>query len=197
MKKQLLLLLAILLHLSGGIAQFTNSDLQNKYWTSRNRLKKLFVTARSGPGNGIPTQGIELSGTPDYIYTRQLLASNGTDSLIPDSLWGRNLANIVNTEPIGKIGSDNPIITIGEYLSVLSTEYWLLVYYGKNNSEEMTALKNEIYYALAAVDRLDGTAEPYFKEQLPINYNGFLRRDDVEDFREERVNNYYFQPPVI
>lgn len=89
------------------------------------------------------------------------------------------------------MGCDNPLIMLGEYLSVLSTEYWLMKHYGLQGNEDFLAIKNEIYYALQAIDRLDGTAEPYFNKNFPDQYNGFLRREDSEFDRLKRINTYY------
>jgi hypothetical protein len=87
---------------------------------------------------------------------------------------------------------DNPLIMLGEYLSVLSTEYWLLKHYGLQGTEDFLAVKNEIYYALQAIDRLDGTAERYFDPTVnTLEYNGFLRREDSNFDRLTRVNSYY------
>ncbi|MBL7812743.1 MAG: hypothetical protein JNL57_11015, partial [Bacteroidetes bacterium] len=178
-----------------GFAQTAELELQNKYFTARNRLKRFFVEAGPREGKGIPTQQIKLETAIQYPYTHQILKSNGEDSTIADSLWDKNSKNIVNTEPTGTIIADNPLIIIGEYLSVLSTEYWLMKHYGRTNTEEMTALRNEIYFALGAIDRLDGSAEPYFNDQASLNVNGFLRRDDIEDHREDRINNYQYRRP--
>jgi hypothetical protein len=65
-------------------------------------------------------------------------------------------------------------------------------HYGMQQTEDFLAVKNEIYYALQAIDRLDGTAERYFDPTLnAIEYNGFLRREDSQFDRLKRVNSYY------
>jgi|GEM_PF-2979788 len=189
MKKYLLTF--SLLFLAFGLQAQTLADMQSKYFSARNRYKKWIISHGTAPGNSLPTESIKLRTGIDYIYTHEMLGSNGQDSMIPDSLWATNFNNIWNTEPIGHHGADNPLIELGDYLSVLSTEYWLLKYYGKQNIEEFTATKNEIYYLLAAIDRVDGTAEPYFEEFADKAYNGFLRRDDISDNREDRINDYY------
>ncbi|MBL7812715.1 MAG: hypothetical protein JNL57_10870, partial [Bacteroidetes bacterium] len=179
-------------------AQTAELELQNKYFTARNRLKRFFVEAGPTAGKGIPTQQIKLETAIQYPYTHQILKPNGEDSTVADSLWDKNSTNIVNTEPTGSIIADNPLIIMGEYLSVLSTEYWLMKHYGKTNTEEMTALRNEIYFALGAIDRLDYGAEKYFNPSITQsiqNVNGFLRRDDIEDHREDRINNYQYRRP--
>lgn len=85
---------------------------------------------------------------------------------------------------------------LGEYLQVLSTEYWLLQYYKQTNTESFAAVKNEIYYALTAIDRLDKSCEKYFDKTILTSQNdinGFLRRDDSDFRKVKRVNDYFRQ----
>ncbi len=60
MKYKLLFLLGIFTFIINAHAQ-TEEDLQRKYFTARNRLKKFFVEAGPLPGMSIPTLGINLS----------------------------------------------------------------------------------------------------------------------------------------
>ncbi|MBL7811251.1 MAG: T9SS type A sorting domain-containing protein [Bacteroidetes bacterium] len=180
-----------------AIAQSVDSELENKYFLARNRLKKWFVTAGKQPGNGLLTDNIkfypqswEMEG---YGFNHYYRKPNGTDSLINSSAWNSNLStNKEYTDIIGFSQFDNPLIMAGQYLQLLSTEYWLLKYYGKTGTEEFTACKNEMYYVLQALDRLDGSAEKYFKPLAPTSqFNGFLRRDDSDWDRGNLINNYY------
>lgn len=67
---------------------------------------------------------------------------------------------------------------LGDYMCMLSTEYALLTKQGKNT----TATLNELYYAINAIDRLDGIAEKTFNNNIiNNNYNGFFLRDDVTE----------------
>jgi hypothetical protein len=91
---------------------------------------------------------------------------------------------------------------MGEYMSVLATEYQLL----KNNGQDLSKTLEELYYLLKALSRLDETAEAFIRDNLnpgfpppflnhsyPIvsqqgDLNGFFLRDDVKsDFI---TNNY-------
>jgi hypothetical protein len=192
MKKYFLFILAVFTISSNMAQSFDDEDLQRRYFLSRNRLKKWFVTANSGPGGGYPIENIKLYQEKfNYPFDKVLLKADKTDSAISNSAWNSNFnINSKQTEVSGTMVCDNPLIMLGEYLEVLSTEYWLMKHYGQTETEQFLAVKNEIYYALVAIDRLDGTAEPYFKELEDIKYNGFLRRDDSEFERLRRVNSH-------
>jgi hypothetical protein len=70
-------------------------------------------------------------------------------------------------------------ITLGYYIVVLATEYKLL----KNSDQGIEPTLNELYYALAAINRLDLNAELYLSSgcntATPDDLNGFFLRDDV------------------
>jgi|LakMenE01Jun11ns_1017448.scaffolds.fasta_scaffold9784427_2 hypothetical protein len=193
--KKIILSILFTLQLGSGIAQFSDEDLQRRYFLSRDRLKKWFVSASSSPGGGFPIENIILGdGAFSYPFDRVLLKADGTDSIISNDNWNSNSDNAKNTEASGVMSCDNPLIMLGEYLSVLSTEYWLMKHYGMQQSEDFLAVKNELYYALQAIDRLDGSAEKYFDKSIinsPENLNGFLRREDSQFDRLKRVNSYY------
>ena len=77
------------------------------------------------------------------------------------------------------LGWGDATIMMGQYLSMLATEYALLD--GRRPAEAQTTLR-ELHYALRALDRLDRTAESYFREDrtsVPADLNGFFIRDDV------------------
>lgn len=66
------------------------------------------------------------------------------------------------------------------YIGLLATEYKLLKLY----NQDYTSTRNELLYALKALERLDKTAEKYFRnpqEEEPEDLNGFFIRDDVND----------------
>jgi len=117
-------------------AQNTEESLQNKYFTCRNRLEKWFVTANGSPGGGYPIENIRLYqdrfGYP--FSNRRYLLPNGNDSIISETDWNK-LENLQNTETSGSIVTDNLLIMVGEYLSVLSTELWLLKHYKMQETE--------------------------------------------------------------
>jgi hypothetical protein len=70
-------------------------------------------------------------------------------------------------------------INLGAYLSMLATEYKLLA--GRQPQNALTTAR-ELLYALKALDRLDRTAESYFRpdgSSAETDLNGFFIRDDV------------------
>lgn len=70
-------------------------------------------------------------------------------------------------------------IELGHYLAVLATEYRLL----ERDGADLTSIRNELYYAINAVNRLDKNAEPYYDLSISSNnssnLNGFLIREDI------------------
>ncbi|MBK7692672.1 MAG: T9SS type A sorting domain-containing protein [Bacteroidetes bacterium] len=68
---------------------------------------------------------------------------------------------------------DNPLISIGQYLAVLGTEWRLF----KREGVSTTETEREIYYALLALDRLDLKGEELYG--ITPSLNGFLVRDDI------------------
>jgi hypothetical protein len=171
--KRIIISLVLILSTYNVLAQSFEEDLQRRYFLSRNRLKKWFVTANEEPGNGYPIEQIKLAQNQfDYPFDRVLLKPNGQDSVISDSAWELNKdINYKNIEVTGTVIGDNPLIMLGEYLQVLSTEYWLLQYYKRTNTESFAAVKNEIYYALMAIDRLDKSCENYFDNSIKTSQN--------------------------
>ncbi|MBI3134209.1 MAG: T9SS type A sorting domain-containing protein [Bacteroidetes bacterium] len=84
------------------------------------------------------------------------------------------------------------MIRQGHYIGFLATEYRLL----KNHGQDVTAVLNELYYALSAINRVDGNAEQIITTlndalvDKPQNLNGFYLRDDVpENFYQNWQNS--------
>jgi hypothetical protein len=72
---------------------------------------------------------------------------------------------------------ENPLITLGDYMAVLATEYHLLAKEG----QWTTQVEEEIWQTLNLIDRIDMGLEPTYGQ--PASLNGCLLRDDVpEDF---------------
>ena len=75
-------------------------------------------------------------------------------------------------------------ISLGNYISVLASEYKLL----KNNNQPTDTTLQELCLAIKAFNRLDQTAESYFRcatcppTPLPGDLNGFFIRDDVDEY---------------
>lgn len=193
MKIKTLILLALTMLTQETFAQTAlEAELQNNYFLARNRFKKWFVTVGSEPGNSVPYETLIINSKQfGYPFDNTvILTKSGVDSIVSPQAW-ESLTPSQYRETSGLIMADNPLIMIGEYLSVLSTEYWLLKHYNKTETEEFIACKNEIYYCLQALDRLDGTAEPYFNKDKTASMNGFMRRDDSDWDKVKRINDYY------
>jgi Secretion system C-terminal sorting domain len=72
---------------------------------------------------------------------------------------------------------ENPLITLGDYMAVLATEYHLL----HKEGQWTTQVEEEIWQTLNLIDRIDMGLEPTYGQ--PPSLNGCLLRDDVpEDF---------------
>lgn len=83
MKKVILYIFSSLLLVSSMAQSFDDEDLQRRYFLSRDRLKKWFVTANSAPGGGIPIEGIQLYQEQfSYPFDRVILKADKIDSII-------------------------------------------------------------------------------------------------------------------
>ncbi len=81
-----------------------------------------------------------------------------------------------------RLESGDVMAAHGLYLGVLATEYSLLQ--NTDDFAKLEACKNELYYAIKAIDRVDGFAETYFTDTLVTDTKGFFVRDDIPQ-------NYY------
>lgn len=79
--------------------------------------------------------------------------------------------------------------SLGYYIAVLASEYYLLKEYG-HEAEAQTTL-NELYYAIEAVNRLDDNAEIYLSQGsiTTAQRNGFYLRDDAGQNYWQNWNN--------
>lgn len=79
---------------------------------------------------------------------------------------------------------------LGFYLGTLATEYELL----NREGASTTATLEELYYTLEAVNRLDKTAESYFRSDgtiQPSDLNGFFIRSDVtQSFFNQSLSHF-------
>jgi hypothetical protein len=88
MKKIILSILGMLILGTCAAQSFDDDDLQRRYFLSRNRLKKWFVTANGRPGGGYPVENIVLGdGIFSYPFDRVILKADKTDSVINNSNW--------------------------------------------------------------------------------------------------------------
>ena len=181
MKSRLLILFS-LLKFFHSFSQ-TPAELENKYWNYRDRLQKYFVQIGPGAGQSIPAASIYTHGNNSDTFR----IVNGQEEII--TLPQRNSYN-------GKIGFGDATLDQGWYIAVLASEYWLLKHKGLQNTDRFKALCNELYFALAAVDRVDNNAEPYLKYDEQQTKNGFFIRSDhaadfLKYFRESQIS---YQP---
>jgi hypothetical protein len=111
---------------------------------------------------------------------------------------GVNLpGNIYLTNSFGttfKFGDNNPRSAL--YISLLSTELWIL----KNNEQDYSETLKELYYALLAIERLDLYSEAY--ERL-VDENNWTTIDQVDfsqfdilDLNSNDINGYYIRDDI-
>ena len=174
------LFLLLILFSSLFVQAQTPEENLHKYWKYRDRLRKDFLKIGNLPGESIPMSarsiGFAFSGVPDNE----------------------------NGDKPSRIYYQDATIYLGHYLAVLATEVKLLLnsYNTTSDTAEQQALfvqleaaKNELYYAIQTLNRLDMSAENYLSEGdntlSPDDLNGLLLRDDVpENFHDKFLNDY-------
>ena len=146
----------------------TESDNLKKYWNYREKYKKNFIKIGPNKGEGINIANIDT------------MSSN---------IAGETGYNWINMHPQhGYKRWGDAMAMQGDYISVLSTEYKLL----KDAGKSTLALQNELYYAINAIDRLDGQAEIYYGGvSSPPIFNGFFIRDDADSTTTNDWENEY------
>lgn len=142
----------------------SESELNQKYWNMRERFRKYFITIGADEGQSIP------------VATKQSNMVSG---------GGRCSAIFSDSE--GFMYWSEGTGYLSDYICTLSTEYALLTMEGKSTK----ATLNELYYALNAIDRLDGFAEKAFGGAPSADYNGFFLRDDVKQLTASYWNDEY------
>jgi hypothetical protein len=155
--KRFSLLLVVLCIANFSFSQ-TNQLNQQKYWKLRNSFRHSYIRIGDELGESLPMERREFGKCVDNT-----------------SMYGG--------QKYGWLHWGDGVIRQGHYIGFLATEYRLL----KNNNKDVTAVTNELYYALQAFNRLDKNAEkvisnerenitPIFEDVL----NGFYLRDDAE-----------------
>lgn len=151
----------IFLFLACSVRCFCQDHALNheKYWYYRYRLINDFVKIGASQGCSMPMN-------QRHLYTVFSPSDAGTPSATHTST--------------GKWGDGT--ITLGHYIGVLATEYYLLASNGQNTDQTV----KELYYALRALNRLDSIAEPTYRLleygsswSEAGDINGFFMRDDV------------------
>jgi hypothetical protein len=165
-----------------SIGLFCQSSVDNieKYWSYRDRLRKNFMRIGNNPGESIPMSarsiGFAFAGAP--LNENELRPS--------------------------RVYYTDATIYLGHYLAVLGTESKLLIISYSNEEDpqkaqkilnQVESTKNELYYALSAINRLDINAENHlsnYTQELSLDdLNGFFLRDDVpKDFHLNFSNDY-------
>jgi hypothetical protein len=174
------LFLLLILFSSPFVQAQTPEENLDKYWKYRDRLRRDFLKIGNLPGESIPMSarsiGFAYSGAPDNA----------------------------NGDKPSRIYYQDATIYLGHYLAVLSTEAKLLLnnYNTTTDTEEQHALleqleatKNELYYAIQTLNRLDMSAENYLSEGentlSPDDLNGLLMRDDENALFHLNFENDY------
>ncbi len=157
---------------------FSQNDIvnQQKYWKFRNSFKHNFIKIGEGDGYSLPMGRRGFGACQNNNYDNPNVTYNIHDKF-GTLYWG------------------DGVIRHGHYIGFLATEYKLL----KNAGEDVTAVLNELYYALVAFNRLDLNAEKIIsneRDNIPQqseNLNGFYLRDDVPEnfddhWKDEPIN---------
>lgn len=150
------------------------NDLENhkKYWYYKTRLNNDFIKVGNTPPNGSNNASSPDHGESIPFNERAIEGA-------PYTYTGNEL----------KLGDGGT--RLGIYISALATEYRLL----KNNFQDVTKVKHELFCALNAVNRIDYYAESIFSNgNMSPNLNGFFIRDDMPpNFVKNNYNhfNYY------
>jgi hypothetical protein len=165
MKKISLVCFALVTMLSHLISQTPQANL-DKYWTYRERLKKNFLKIGNDNGESIPISARSIG----FAYSGAPLIDGNAPS---------------------RIYHTDATIYLGHYLWVLATEYKAF----EMNGQDTQPTLNEMYYAIAALNRLDLNAETYLTHGTnalsPDDVNGLLMRDDTPlDFYTHFENDY-------
>ncbi len=109
-------------------------------------------------------------------------------------------ASINHTEKVVSWSDGN--FSMNHYLSMLSTELWLL----KKNGQDYSETLKELYYAMLAMERLDVYSEWHLRDKFHVylpggnypfldpytDFNGFHIRDDVSDNFWGTYNSHFF-----
>jgi hypothetical protein len=125
-----------------------------------------------------------------YGYYRQRLREKFVYVTPIDTVRGGNIPLAeYNKEDMVPYGTGDGNGTLQYYIGMLATEYRLLKDYGQDYSQTL----NELIYALKAFERLDATAESYYRpnhEVLPEDLNGFFIREDFYKNFARKEGNY-------
>lgn len=126
-----------------------------------------------------PPQDLDIANMKKYWWYRYRLVN---DFMVKGEGPGKSLPMEERDQylqPIAKIAKwGDCTINLGHYIGVLATEYALL----SEQGQPTDTTKQELFYAISAINRLDNNAEAYYSsfgasQAYPLN--GFFMRDDV------------------
>ncbi len=163
--KQLILWVVSLVLITSATAYGQTGQLnQQKYWKLRDALREDFVKISPDFGGSIVARAL----VPNTCF-------NNIDDSPGNGMFS-----------MGEMHFGDGMIRQGYYLGLLATEYRLL----KDSGQDTMGVLNELYYALAAINRVDLNAELEQSEiygfTQPKILNGFYQREDIpEDFASE------------
>jgi len=172
-----------LLLVSGGLLEAQQPPFEA---VCRDQVADLAVGALTFPAQGLVPRGAagacdrDLEALRRYWHYRRRLVN---DFLVVGDCCGCSLPAFTRDKKLDWADSG---IVFSWYISVLATEYKLLSDSGQSTSQT----EQELYYAIKAFNRLDSTAEPYWRAwkqngSVPECIttfdppNGFFIRDDV------------------
>ena len=162
MKKCLLSACCFLCLVQSTLGQ-VNQELENKYWTYRDRYRNYFTKIGGEAGESQSAASINQLSAKSLkfkIKNKQEVATGQENNYLM------------------AVDYADAVIDQGWYMMVLASEYWLLKNKNQMHTDAYKALCNELYFAINAIERLDGNAEPIFKPSYPPNLNGFFVRSD-------------------
>jgi hypothetical protein len=180
MLKNLLILFVLILRISSLESQISK-ELENKYWTYRDRFRNYFTKIGEFAGESQTAASIHQFEKTSDSFRR----INGIETKVNS----RKKYTL-------QVDYGDAVIDQGWYMMVLASEYWLLKRKGMQHTEAFKAVCNELYFAINAIERLDGTAERIFDRKSTPNLNGFFVRSDHQpDYLSElNKNNVPYNP---
>ncbi len=149
-----------------SMAQTQQEEMHDTYWFYRYRLTQDFL--KKGLGSCGSKAGYSIPGSMAYG------GDDNNDGLYPDLKFGDGTS------------------FLGNYIGTLAVELKLLLNNG-GSSEQLFRVKEELYFAMKAYERLDKNAEvilPPSGTSCDNSLNGFFLRDDVgyDDFLNDFKN---------
>ena len=173
------------------VTGYTESpELQNKYWTYRENFRKYLTVIGALEGEGLPFSDL----TPNsHLYNDVVNIDNNNNVTLNNNAG-------IETNLNGKINVGGDVTAyMAEYMGILASEYWLLHNGGMASSQEETAVLNEMYFVVYAMERLDKYSQIYYDKDnpnLPPPVDGFFVREDAPLIIFDQLTNSGGYPQV-